>query len=250
VIKHGEDGLSVTLVTGAGSGIGAATARILDERGDRVVCVDIDGDRAASIASELHTALPIAADVTDEGDCDRMVELTLSTFGDVNAAVACAGIEEGSAALEADVDTFRRIVDVNLTGSFLTAQRVSRAMRSQAHGGSIVLIGSINSQVALPGAVAYCASKGGVLMLGRALAIDLAPLEIRVNVIGPGVTDTPMSAESLRDSKKSAWLMEQIPLGRPAEPVEIGRVASFLTSDASSYITGAFVPVDGGWLAR
>lgn len=87
-------------------------------------------------------------------------------------------------------------------------------------------------------------------MLGRSLAVDLAPLGIRVNVVGPGVTDTPMSAASLADIDKSAMLMERIPLGRAADPVEIARVVSFLTSDAASYITGAFVPVDGGWLAR
>lgn len=242
--------LTVSLVTGAGSGIGAATAQLLNERGDQVVCVDVNGDSAASVADRLENAVPVTADVTDEADCDRMVQAALSTFGDINVAVACAGIEMGAEALDVDGDTFRRVVEVNLTGTFFTAQRVGRAMRSAGHGGSIVLIGSINSQTALPGAVPYCASKGGVLMLGRSLAVDLAPLGIRVNVVGPGVTDTPMSAKSLRDIEKSARLMERIPLGRAADPVEIARVVSFLTSDAASYITGAFVPVDGGWLAR
>lgn len=242
--------MAVSVVTGAGSGIGAATARALADRGDRVVCVDLDSESARSTAAGLNDAIAVAADVTDEQDCDRMVAEALDAFGDLDSVVTCAGIEFGGHALDVPVDVFRRIVDVNLTGSFLTAQRAARAMRDRAHGGSIVLIGSLNSAVALPGAVSYCASKGGVLMLGRALAVDLAPLGIRVNIIGPGVTDTPMSADTLADAERSATFMDRIALGRAAAPGEIAQVAAFLTSDAASYMTGAFVPVDGGWLAR
>lgn len=241
--------MTVSLVTGAGSGIGAATSAVLASRGDRVVCVDVDEDRARAVAANLAGSLPVAADVTSEEDCDRMVQLALDHFGDLDSVVACAGIEIGGSALSLDAETFRRIVDVNLTGSFLTAQRAARAIQAKGHGGSIVLIGSINSQMALPNAAAYCASKGGVLMLGRALAVDLAPLGIRVNVIGPGVTDTPMSAQALADPGHRATYMGRIPLDRPADPAEIGQAAGFLTSDAASYITGAFLPVDGGWLA-
>jgi len=214
-----------------------------------VVCVDLDGNRAEAIAAEIDGALALTADVTNEEDCDRMVQAALEHFGDLNSVVACAGIEIGGNALDVDADTFRSVVDVNLTWSFLTAQRAGRLMRDQGHGGAIVLIGSINSQMALPNAASYCASKGGVLMLGRALAVDLAPLGIRVNVIGPGVTDTPMSAGALADPGQRVAYMGRIPLGRPAQPSEIAEAASFLTSDAASYVTGAFLPVDGGWLA-
>jgi NAD(P)-dependent dehydrogenase (short-subunit alcohol dehydrogenase family) len=241
--------MTVALVTGAGSGIGKATALALHERGDSVVCVDVDGESAALTAAVLRNSIAVAADVTNESDCDRVVQQALASFGDLDAVVACAGIEIGGSSLEVGVETFRKIVDVNLTGSFLTAQRAARVMVEQGHGGSIVLIGSINSQMALPGAAAYCSSKGGVAMLGRALAVDFAPFGIRVNVIGPGVTDTPMSGESLADPKKSAALLARIPLDRAADPGEIGRVARFLTSDDASYVTGAFLPVDGGWLA-
>lgn len=241
--------MAVALVTGAGSGIGKATARRFGARGDRVVCVDLDGDRAARTAAGIEGALPVAADVTDEAQCDDMVAAALDRFGRLDAAVASAGIEEAGNTLDFDADIFRRIVDVNLTGSFLTAQRAARAMKDQNSGGAIVLIGSINSRAALPGAAAYIASKGGVLMLGRALTLDLAPHGIRVNVIGPGVVNTPMSAASLSDPVKREIYMKRIPLGRPAEPDEIAEAAAFLTSDASSYMTGAFVPVDGGWLA-
>ena len=241
--------MAVSIVTGAASGIGAATAGALAGRGDHVVCVDLDEAGAVRTADQLDGAIGIGADVTVADDCEQMVAAALDHWGDIDAAVACAGIEIGGSALDIDPATFRRVVDVNLTGSFLTAQAAARAMRSRGHGGAIVLIGSINSHMALPGAAAYCASKGGVHMLGKALAVDLAPFGIRVNVVGPGVTDTPMSADTLADPDRSARFLGRIPLGRAADPDEIAAAVSFLTSDVSSYVTGAFLPVDGGWLA-
>lgn len=240
---------NVTLVTGAGSGIGAATCAVLGGRGDAVACVDIDEESAGRTAAGLDRSIALAADVTDPGDVERAVAATVDRFGGIDGVVTCAGIEIGGDTLDFAADDFRRVLDVNLTGSFLTAQAAARKMREAGHGGAIVLIGSLNSQVALPSAAAYCASKGGVSMLGKSLALDLAPLGIRVNVIGPGVTDTPMSAASLANPERSAEFMARIALRRPAEPAEIARVAAFLTSDDSSYMTGAFVPVDGGWLA-
>ena len=241
--------MSVVLITGAGSGIGAAVARCVGRRGDQVVCVDIDADRASGTAAEIEGALALAADVTDEAHCDAMVAATLDRFGDLDAVVTCAGIENNDDTIDMDIAAFRRVVDVNLTGTFLTAQRAARAMTNLGHGGSMVLIGSINSRIGLPGASAYAASKGGVLLLGQTLALDLARHGIRVNVVGPGVTDTPMSAVSLADPARRAELMAKTPLGRPADPAEIAEVVAFLTSEASSFVTGAFIPVDGGWLA-
>lgn len=241
------DSPQVCLVTGAGSGIGAATAATLAGRGDHVVCADLDAERALEVAATLPSAISVGVDVTDATQCERVVARATEAFGGLDAVVACAGIEEGSHALDLDAETFRRVVDVNLTGSFLTARAAARPMADR--GGSIVLIGSIMSQVALEGSAAYAASKGGVLMLGRALAVDLASHDIRVNVIGPGVVDTPMSAVSLADPDRRAGLMDRVPLGRPAGPQEVAAVAAFLTSEAASYLTGAFIPVDGGWLA-
>lgn len=241
--------MAIALVTGAGSGIGAAVARCLARRGDKVVCVDIDGDRAAAVAAGIEGSIALAADVTDESECRTMVGATLDRFGDLHTAVTCAGIEKAGDSLDFDIDTFRRVVDVNLTGSYLTARESARAMTAQGHGGTIVLIGSINSKVVLPGTAAYASSKGGVLLLGQALAVDFARHGIRVNTVGPGVTDTPMSAGSLANPPRRAKLMARTPLDRPAHPDEIAEVVAFLTSDASSFMTGAFVPVDGGWLA-
>jgi len=241
--------MKVSLVTGAGSGIGAATARALGRRGDQVVCVDIDADRVVPIADEISGAVSMVLDVTDEEQTDEVFRQTIEQFGRLDTVVACAGIEVGAPALDLDVTTLRQVLEVNLVAGFLTAQAAAQAMRDGGRGGSIVLIGSINSHMAFPGSAAYSASKGGVLMLGRGLAVDLAPFGIRVNVIGPGVTNTPMSGASLANPERRAALMSRIPLGRPAEPEEIAEVAAFLASDSASYVTGAFIPVDGGWLA-
>ena len=243
----------VSIVTGAASGIGAATARRLAARGDAVVCADLNESGAAATADSITAdggeALAYALDVTDEAATDAMAAATLDRFGDLHNAVACAGMELHGHSLTFSVEDFRRTVDVNLTGCFLTAQRSARAIVDAGHGGAIVLIGSINSKIALGNFAAYVSSKGGVLMLGKGLALDFAECDIRVNVIGPGVTNTPMSANSIADPERGAFLMSKTPLGRPGEPEEIAEVAAFLTSDGASFMTGAYVPVDGGWLA-
>jgi NAD(P)-dependent dehydrogenase (short-subunit alcohol dehydrogenase family) len=241
--------MAVAIVTGAGSGIGAATARALSDRGDQVLCADLKLDAAKDVAGRLHDARAAEVDVRDASSCDRMVEEALRQFGDLNSIVTCAGVEKHGPGHEFSEEDFDWIMDVNLKGTWLSASSAVRAMIRSGHGGTVVMIGSINSVRGNPGASAYCASKGGVLMLGRTLALDWAPLGIRVNIVGPGVVDTPMSAKSLADPQKRARMMEKTPLGRPAPPEEIASVIAFLTSDASSYMTGAYVPVDGGTLA-
>jgi NAD(P)-dependent dehydrogenase (short-subunit alcohol dehydrogenase family) len=178
-----------------------------------------------------------------------MVDAAVQRFGDVHSIVTCAGVEKHGPAHEFSEEDFDRIIAVNLKGTWLSASAAVRTMIKYGHGGTVVMIGSINSIVANPGASAYCASKGGVLMLGRTLALDWAPFGIRVNIVGPGVVDTPMSAKSLAIPEKRAKMMEKTPLGRPAPPEEIASVIAFLTSDGSAFMTGAYVPVDGGTLA-
>lgn len=240
----------VSIVTGAGSGIGRSCSRAMTARGDQVVCADIDLPAAQKTAAELgSSAIAVMVDVSNAASCDEMVAATVAAFGRVDGFANCAGIERGAPAHELSDDDWAATLAVNLSGSFFAARAAGRSMIEQGDGGRIVLIGSINSQMALPGAAAYCASKGGVLMLGRSLAFDWAPYNITVNVVGPGVTDTPMSADSLADSERSARLLARIPLGRAADPAEIADVVTYLTSPGASYVTGAFVPVDGGWLA-
>ncbi|HET9667662.1 MAG TPA: SDR family NAD(P)-dependent oxidoreductase, partial [Desertimonas sp.] len=169
--------------------------------------------------------------------------------GRVDVLVTCAGIEVQAPAEQLTDDVWRRVIDVNLSGTFWCARAAGRAMIASSRGGRIVLIGSINSRIALHGQAAYCSSKGGVAMLGAALAVDWAGHGITVNTVGPGVVDTPMSAASLADPSDRAMLMGRTPLGRPAAPEEIAAVVAFLTSPDASYINGAYIPVDGGWLA-
>ena len=240
----------IAIVTGAGSGIGRATARSLAARGDTVVCADLSLEAATATADDLGDgALARPLDVRDPAACTALVDEVVAHFGGVNVLVASAGIEIGAAAHELSDEAWLRTLDVNLNGVFWSARAVGRAMIAAGNGGRIVLIGSINSMIALGGQAAYCASKGGVLMLGKALAVDWAPFGITVNVIGPGVVDTPMSATSLGNDDRRSMLMQRTPLGRPATPEDIAALACFLASDAASYMTGAYIPIDGGWLA-
>jgi NAD(P)-dependent dehydrogenase (short-subunit alcohol dehydrogenase family) len=241
--------MTVSLVTGAGSGIGAATAALLAARGDVVICIDVDPASARRTAAGLSRAEAFALDVRDEAGWTRVTGKVVERHGRLDVAVACAGVQVTAPAHELALHDFEQVLGVNLTGVFLTCQAAARAMIAGGHGGKLVLVGSVNSSVALPGQAAYAASKGGVLLLGRALAVDWAPHGITVNVIGPGVTATAMNAAFLADPAQREPLLARIPLHRPATPAEIAAVIAFLASDAASYMTGAYVPVDGGWLA-
>ncbi len=238
----------VTVVTGAASGIGRATAAHLASRGDRVVLTDLPSDALERAAIECD-GIAVSADVTVEAESERISAAAIDAYGRIDALVHSAGIEEEFIdAHEMPLAVFERTMRVNVTGSFLVSRAVGRQMVAQG-GGSIVLLGSILSQVGYGGNAAYTASKGAVLQLGRALAVDWAKHGVRVNVVGPGPVATPMSQGSIDDPVRGAWLRERIPLGRPATVEDIASVCAFLTSDESAYMTGAYVPVDGGWLA-
>jgi NAD(P)-dependent dehydrogenase (short-subunit alcohol dehydrogenase family) len=238
----------VSLVTGAGAGIGAAVARRLATRGDRVVVADRDGDAAARVAAELD-GLALTADVAVEGAGDDLVGRTVTHHGRLDVVVTSAGIERTGPAATLPTGTVRDSLAVNVLGSFDVAAAAARRFQAQGDGGRVVLVGSVNSLRALPGQAAYATSKGAVLMLARALAVDWAADGITVNMVAPGVTDTAMSAGSLGDPRRRAALLSRVPMGRPARPEDIADAVAFLSGPDAGYITGIALPVDGGWSA-
>lgn len=239
---------TVSIVTGAASGIGAATARVLAARGDVVVCADRDVAGAEAVATDVggdaHTL-----DVSASASCDDLVGAVLARHGRIDVLAHAAGIWEPARAHETALSSFERVIDVNLKGTFLISRAVGRSMIDAGRPGSLVLVGSVNSVRAGAGQAAYAASKGGVLLLGQVLTLDWAEHGIRVNIVAPGLTDTAMMAGAMTAEGALQPLLGRTPLGRPARPEEIAETIEFLTSARASYTTGSYVVVDGGWLA-
>lgn len=246
----------IAIVTGAGSGLGAATARRLAAAGAAVMLTDREpaGETVAlAIAATGATASFARHDVTIEADWAAVVAATLAAFGRIDILVNNAGIAVGSPLLEETLEGWRQTMAVNLDGVFLGMRAVGPAMVAQASG-SIINLSSILGKVGSPGVAAYCASKGGVLMLTKAAAIEWAPLGIRVNSIHPGYFETPMVTNAIAASDDGNAMRTQIiaahPLGRLGHPSEIADAVLFLASDESSFMTGAELVVDGGYTAQ
>ena len=238
----------VAIVTGAGSGIGQAIAQALADAGAGV-CINYYGayeDEAKQHAARLPKAIAVSADVSDPGDAARLVSTTVQELGGVDVLVNNAGIEHSIPILDLEVKDWDAVIAVNLRGAFCCLQAAGRVMRDSGRGGSIVNISSIHEDVPFPGYAAYCASKGGLRMLMRDAAVELARHKIRVNNIAPGAIETPINAATLSDPEKVATLQRIIPLARMGKPEEVAAVAVFLASDRSSYVTGSTYYVDGG----
>ena len=237
----------VAIVTGAGSGIGHAIAERFAAAGASV-CVNYLGyeEEAKALAQRLPKAIALKADVSKVGEVQALVDTTVRELGSADVLVNNAGIERSAPFLDIDEATWDLVLDVDLKGAFLCAQACGRVMRDLGKGGSIVNISSIHEDVAFPGYTPYCAAKGGLRMMMRNAALELAPFKIRVNNVAPGAIATPINARTLNDPEKVATLQRIIPLTRMGRPEEVAEVALFLASDASSYVTGSTYYVDGG----
>jgi len=249
----------IALITGGGSGIGRACAVRFADEGANVCVADRDGGTAAETARLVEAkgrkAFSLAVDTTDEAANDAMVAACVQTLGGVDVLVAAAGIAsprppgatsaQPHTVLEIPTDQFRAVIDVNLYGVLFSNRAAARWMVANRRPGSIVNLGSIMSKMPSPGG-AYSVSKAGVWMLTKCLAIELAQHGIRVNAIGPGFIETPMTAGLRADAKRSRWAMDMTPMGRYGQPEDVANTALFLASDEAGFFTGEILHPSGG----
>ncbi len=246
----------VAIITGGASGIGKATALLFAEEGAKVSIIDINDAAGMKVVNEITAkgdrAIYIHCDVTNADQCQKAVEETVKTFGGIDILFNNAGIIRRADILETTEEEWDRLMAINVKSIFLMSKFVIPIME-QAGKGAIINTASGWGLKGGQKAVAYCASKGAVVNMTRAMAIDHGPKNIRVNSICPGDTDTPMLRNEAHQlgQDENEFLIDAAsrPLGRYAEPIEIARVALFLASDAASYVTGAAYVVDGGGLA-
>lgn len=243
----------VAVVTGGGSGIGRAVAIRFAREGAAVVVGDVSEPSALAVAAEIvkegGRALGLKADVTVPAQVEGMVNTARREFGPVTVLATCAGVLGFGTVADTSLEAWNRVIAVNLTGTFLAAKAAIPGM-IEAGGGAIVTISSsTGAHDAAPGTVAYVASKGGVMMLTKCIALDHAASGIRANAIAPGPTATPMLQSVMTPPELEAF-GKAMPIGRLARPEEIAAAAVFLASDEASYVTGAVFAIDGGQTAK
>jgi len=245
----------VAIVTGAATGIGQAIAIGMAKEGASVV-VDYVGspDSANATVQQIESAggkaLAVAADVSQPDQVASLIQQAVRQFGKLDIVVNNAGIEYKHPFPEFPLDQWNKIIAVNLTGPFLCAQAAAKQMILHGGGGRIINISSVHQDLPMPTNAPYCASKGGLRMLMRTIAVELAPHQITVNNIGPGAIFTPIDADIEANPEMERALMAEIPLGRWGKPEEVAHLAIFLASDDAAYITGSTYYIDGGMLRQ
>jgi NAD(P)-dependent dehydrogenase (short-subunit alcohol dehydrogenase family) len=241
----------VAIVTGGASGIGEATVRQFVKEGAKVVIADFS-DRGKNISEELNAdgydTLFVMVDVTKEEEIKQMINETVNKYGKLDIMYANAGIAEDAPAHELSYEKWKRTIDINLSGVFLSDKYSIEQFLKQGSGGVIVNAGSIHSFVSLPNPTAYSSAKGGVKLLTQNLCTAYAKEGIRINAICPGYIDTPLLKDA--DSKQKEYLASLHPQGRLGKPEEIAKAVVFLASDDASFVNGTTLLVDGGYTAH
>lgn len=252
-MSHFSD--KVVLVTGGGSGIGRATSKEFADHGASVVVVDFNLEGAAETVTMIEDAggkaVAVQCDVSSEDSVKAAVAEGVAAYGKIDSLVNCAGISAAGMPAplhEVTLDAFNKVMAVNVNGTFLTMKYAIPEML-KVGGGSVVNLSSTMGERAAAGDPSYPTSKHAVRGLTKSAALTYAEQNVRVNCIGPGVVKTAMTAPIFEDEQTSGWLLAITPMRRFAEPEEIAKLIVFLCSDDASYITGAYYPVDGGWLA-
>lgn len=245
----------VAIVTGARRGMGRTHALALAKAGAKVVVSDVSLEDCQKVVGEIKKgkggALAVKCDVSKKEEVEEMVRKTVEKWGKVDILVNNAGIVQFVPFLEMTEEEWDRTLDINLKGYFLCAQAAAKEMSKQKSG-VIINIASVamgQQGVGMSNIAHYCASKGGIVGLTEALAVELSPYNIRVNTISPGMIETPMIGSVKQDLKMMEALLARVPMRRVGKPEEVSNLVLFLASEQSSYMTGSTVVIDGGWLA-
>lgn len=241
------------LITGAGRGIGRGVAIAYAQAGADVALVSRSTEQLDEVAEEARglgvRAVSITADIGAPEDIDRAIKATVEALGRIDILVNNAGINYRTPTIDFPMEEFDKIIDVNLRGVWYLSQQAAKQMLAQGDGGRIINTTSLASHMGVPGLSAYAASKGGVGMIIKVMAVEWAEAGITVNGVSPGYIATPLTQPLRDDEEKNAWILSRIPMKRWGTPQDMAGIYVFLASDASAYITGQLFPVDGGWLA-